>query len=450
VADDDPQFLRIIEHHIRSWSYRVDCVTDKGQLLRHLSRERPDLMLMDVRFGEHDGIEVLRQILGDHEGLRVAMLTAFGSIDNAIAATKMGAIDYLTKPVDLGRLRAVVSLAQEPTPRKELGAKPRLATRRPILGEAKATCELRSLIARVAETDASVLVLGESGTGKELVARAIHDQSPRASGPFIPLNMAALPRELVESTLFGHAKGAFTGADQMQNGCCEAADGGTLFLDEIGEMDIGLQAKLLRFLQERSFQRVGQSKAVSVDVRIVAATNVDPLEQVRKGMLREDLYYRLNVFPIMVPSLRDRSEDISLLATHFLERAASRRGRTAVGFSELALTELRKHDWPGNIRELENLVERLAILSVGHVIDGDDVASALPKAQRADRRDAGAPMTAPHTSPGGDGLRAIDRVEKEALIEALATVGGNVREASSLLGLSQATIYRKIKKYNIA
>jgi two-component system response regulator HydG len=451
IADDDPQFLRIMEHHIRGWSYRVDCVTDKGQMLRHLAHQRPDLMLMDIRFGEHDGIEVLRQVLADHDGLRVAMLTAFGSIDNAIAAIKIGAIDYLTKPIDLNRLRAVVSLAQDPVPSKKgAGSKPSPSTssatsHRPILGEGAATRDLRSLIGRVAETDATVLILGESGTGKELVARAIHDQSPRRSGPFVPLNMAALPRELVESTLFGHAKGAFTGADQNQNGCCEAADGGTLFLDEIGEMEIGLQSKLLRFLQERSFQRVGQSQTVNVNVRIVAATNRDPLEQVRLGLLRLDLYYRLNVFPIRVPTLRERADDIPMLATHFLNRTASRRNRSIVGFVPEALPEVMKHDWPGNIRELENMVERLAILGEGDEIGPEEVRAMLGGIPGRDRRRVAEIPLASHE----DDLKPIDRIEKEALVESLAASNGNVREAAERLGMSLATAYRKIKKYKI-
>ncbi len=418
--------------------------------MHHLSCRRPDLMLMDVRFGEHDGIEILRQVLADHDGLKVAMLTAFGSIDSAISATKLGAIDYLTKPIDLGRLRSVVGLAQElPTASRPAASvtNPIVggAISRPILGESRATRDLKALIGRVAETEATVLILGESGTGKELVARAIHEQSPRHQGPFIPLNVAALPRELVESTLFGHAKGAFTGADQMQKGCCEAAEGGTLFLDEIGEMEIGLQAKLLRFLQERSFQRVGQSQTVTINVRIVAATNRDPLEQVRRGQLREDLYYRLNVFPIFVPNLRDRSEDIPLLAAHFLDRIATRQARPTLGFSSAAIEALKKHDWPGNIRELENLVERLAILHPGPSIGIEAVLAELERSVGPDRGESKRSV-ANHAE---DDLRQIDRIERDALREALECSSGNVREAADRLGVSQATAYRKIKKYKL-
>jgi transcriptional regulator with PAS, ATPase and Fis domain len=277
------------------------------------------------------------------------------------------------------------------------------------------------------------------------VARSIHEQSPRSSGPFVPLNVAALPKELVESTLFGHVKGAFTGADQLQVGCCEAAGGGTLFLDEIGEMEIGLQAKLLRFLQERSFQRVGQSKLTEVDVRIVAATNRDPLEQVRLGQLREDLYYRLNVVRIVLPPLRARVEDIPILVDHFLERTASRRKRPISGFSDQAMAELMRHDWPGNVRELENLVERLAILGKGPTIELDEVKAELPRSSVVDR--PADPTAAAPTAE--ETLSPMDRMERDAIAEALAITSGNVREAASRLGLGQATVYRKIKKYKL-
>lgn len=450
VADDDPQFLRLVSHHLSSWAHRVDTVTDKGQLLRKLAAERPGLLLLDVRFGEHDGVEILRQVLAECPGLKVVMLTAFGSIDNATTAIKLGAIDYLTKPVDVNRLRSVVADALEiaiPPSAVVRGATPTapLLTR-PLLGESEAVNRLRDLIAKIAATDSTALILGESGTGKELVARALHELSSRRSGPFVALNVAALPRELVESTLFGHAKGAFTGADQMQRGCCEAADHGTLFLDEIGEMEIGLQAKLLRFLQERSFQRVGQTTPVSVDVRIVAATNRNPLEQVRKGELREDLYYRLNVLPIVVPPLRERRDDIPLLAKHFLARFCTRSGRESLTLLPAAEDELCRHDWPGNVRELENLVERLAVLSPGPTIGPDEIRSQwqnLPDNNRSPLAKA-APRVGPEST-----LTEMERIERDAIVQALVAAEGNVRTAAKSIGLGQATVYRKIKKYGI-
>jgi two-component system, NtrC family, response regulator HydG len=443
IADDDPQFLRVMEHHLKSWSYRVQSVGDKGALLERLKTSPPAVLLLDVRLGEHDGVEMLRQIQADHPGVRAVMLTAYGSIDDAISAMRFGAVDYLTKPVDLNRLRNVVAAAVEAATASGSRAAPGSAPSRPILGESDATRQLRELIGRAAATDSTVLILGESGTGKELVARALHEQSPRRGGPFIAINVAALPRELVESTLFGHVKGAFTGADQMQHGCCEAADGGTLFLDEIGEMEIGLQAKLLRFLQERSFQRVGQSSPVSVDVRVVAATNRNPLEQVRQGQLREDLYYRLNVLPILVPSLRGRKDDIPLLARHFLARFADRCGRPGLALEPDAIEALCGHEWPGNVRELENFVERLAVLSPGPTIRADDV-----------RFDSGLPAAATGPSalePAADPeLTEMERIEKAAIVRALAASGGNVRDAAETLGLGQATVYRKVKKYGLS
>ncbi len=444
VADDDPQFLRIIEHHVRSWGWRVDGVLDKAALMRRLANGLPGLLLMDVRFGEHDGLEVLQQVQERHAGLKVVLLTAFGSIENAVAAVRLGAVDYLTKPVDLARLRTVVEhVYDEPTTASAAPGRSSSGTSggaRPILGESRAIRELRELTKRAAASDCTVLVLGESGTGKELVARALHEMGPRRAGPFVPLNVAALPRELVETTLFGHAKGAFTGADQMQCGCCEAADGGTLFLDEIGEMEIGLQAKLLRFLQERTFQRVGRSEVVRVDARIVAATNRDPVEQVRLGLLREDLYYRLNVLPIVAPPLRNRREDVAILARCFIERFAARAGRPGANLSDRAVEALTEHAWPGNVRELENFVERLAVLYPGPTIDEDAVRAELGKNLVA----VGRPID---LDPGG--LRPIDQVEYQAIADALATAGGNVKAAAQRLGLGQATVYRKIKKYGI-
>jgi len=443
IADDDPDFLRITAHHLKTWSYRVECAENKGKLFRCLEQSKPDLVLLDVRFGDHDGLEILRQLLGRDHAMAVAMLTAFGSIESAISAIKVGAIDYLTKPVDLPRLRGIVEHALS-IARPGASAVPVAPMcSRPILGESPAARELRSRIERVAASDATVLVLGESGTGKELAARALHELSPRRHKPFVALNVAALPRELVESTLFGHARGAFTGADRMQVGCCEVADGGTLFLDEIGEMEIGPQAKLLRFLQEQTFQRVGESKPIKVDVRIVAATNRDPREQVRRGLMREDLYYRLNVVPLTLPPLRDRREDVPLLVEHFAARNAERSGRPTAKFSPEAMDAFSKHNWPGNIRELENLVERLTILGTGATISLAEVAEAVG----GERSPEGGRQDFPGME--GETMRPIDRVECEAIVEALAQAEGNVREAARRLGLGQATIYRKIKKYNL-
>ncbi len=486
IADDDPDVLRVMRYHLEGWGCRTASAEQKSELQKLLSQEVPTLLLLDIRFGEHDGVEILQDLLRQFPDLFVVMMTAFGSINSAVTAIKLGARDYLTKPPDLNRLKAMLQDAGTAAEkaREASGAsshstgsskkKPGSPVR--MLGESDAINRIRAMIAGVAPTEATVLILGESGTGKEVVARAIHDQSRRKSGPFVALNMAAMPRELVESTLFGHEKGAFTGADQPQEGLVEAADQGTLFLDEIGEMDISLQAKLLRFLQERTFQRVGSSKLKSVDVRIISATNREPMEQVRKGQLREDLYYRLNVVPIVMPPLRERADDVAILARHFLTIAAARNHKDVRDFRPEALSVLSGYAWPGNVRQLENLVERLVIFTQGaeigvEMIPADIAGGPTPgpafRAQIGPGRgqassslvfEAG-PTTIPPRFSGDlsavdsdssdTSLRPIDQIEKNAILQALQQSEGNVREAARILGLGQATVYRKIKRYGI-
>jgi len=327
------------------------------------------------------------------------------------------------------------------------------------MGESPAMQRLTGLLRSVAPTDATVLILGESGTGKELAAQTVHELSRRKDGPFVPLNMAALPRELAESLLFGHEKGAFTGADRAQAGACELADKGTLFLDEIGEMDINLQSKLLRFLQERTVQRVGNPRPVTVDVRVVAATNRDLAERVQSGHFREDLYYRLNVVPVKLPPLRERREDIPALAGRFLHRALMKYHREGVTFTSEALDAMTRFDWPGNVRQLENLIERLAILAPGPQIGPEAFLdefrpTTLPMAAPASLSVTPPPVSMPFTAvtppPSGvSSLRLVDQIEKQAIVDALGRSGGSVRDASHSLGLSQATVYRKLKRYEI-
>lgn len=459
IADDDPAILRALGHHMSGWGCRVATAVDKRELLELLGREVPQLLLLDLQFGEHDGTQLLQEIRQVHSELPIIILTAHGTIDTAVSAIKFGATDYLTKPPDLNRLQVVLKNAQE---RDHLTRRIRALEQlldtgapRQLTGTSPVMRVVDELMTDVAPTDATVLILGESGTGKELVAQIIHERSTRRQGPFIPLNMAALPSELVESTLFGHEKGSFTSADAMQIGCCEAADKGTLFLDEIGEMDVNLQAKLLRFLQEQTFNRVGSSQPRKVDVRIIAATNQDPIAQIKSGELREDLYYRLNVVPIHVPPLRQRLSDVPQLAELFLQRAASRNRKPNVQrFSPETLDILSRYTWPGNVRELENLVQRMVILCRGNEIE----ASLIP----LEIREAALPPALPVTVNGVDtmvrlpgelmpegGLRAMDQIERNAILEALKKSNNNVREAAKILGLGQATVYRKLKKYDI-
>lgn len=435
VADDDLAQVKLILLHLKDWGYRGRGVLSHRELQQALADERPAVVILDLVFGEVDGLRVLEELRQNCPAVSVVMLTAHGSPENAFAASKLGAADYLTKPPDMTRLRLIlrqVTEAQEAN--RRLITKPLAPLTRPLLGDSAATRQVRDLITKIAPTEASVLVLGESGTGKELVARAIHEQSRRATGPFVPVNMAALSRELAESELFGHEKGAFTGAERAREGFCEHADRGTLFLDEIGEMDIHLQPKLLRFLEERHFQRVGSTKPITVDVRFVAATNRDPLEHIRMGLLREDLYYRLRGIEIRLPPLRERREDIPVLARQFLKDAVIKNHLEHRVFTPGAIDVLTQFDWPGNVRELLRVTEQLAILSPGEVIDKNDIWQQFGGERISSMRPAILPK---------------ESQERAMIVNALAITQGNVKEAALQLGIGYATVYRKIKKYRI-
>lgn len=458
VADDDRTVLRTIQEEMRGWECRLVCVQNKKELLQQIVEEVPSLLLLDLFLGEHDGIELMRQLLGEYADLTVVLLTAHATVETAVTAIRLGAFDYLAKPADMNRLRVILKHTEE---KRSLNQRIRnleqvVDDQGGLWGESTVMRKLRELIASVAPTEATVLILGESGTGKELVARSLHRQSPRHAAPFVAVNMAALPRELVESTLFGHERGSFTGADQPQMGCCEAAEGGTLFLDEIGDMDAALQAKLLRFLQERSVQRVGSTQAKRVNVRVIAATNQDLRERIRAGQFREDLFYRLNVVPLTVPPLREHLDDVPLLAGRFLQHFAIKYGKEGPVLSRDALAALSNYDWPGNVRQLENLVERLVILGSGGEIDlldlppeiscNDKDATPLPPASRRLSPNA---VTFPTSRQGNDPLPTMEQIEKQAILAALTRARGNVRDAAQMLGYGQATVYRKIKRLGI-
>jgi DNA-binding NtrC family response regulator len=470
IADDNPDILAFMSQAIQARGYRPIPAQSKSELLALLYREKPALVFLDLRFGEVDGIALLKQLVKNHPDLTVAMLTGHATIDTAVRAIRHGAYDYITKPPDMNRIDVVLGQAfqkfqlQHKIQKLEslVGS---TQSRSHLLGDSLAIQKVNQTILSVAPTDATVLILGESGTGKELAARTLHESSRRASGPFVPLNMAALPRELAESLLFGHEKGAFTGADRAQAGACELAHEGTLFLDEIGEMELALQAKLLRFLQERTVQRVGQPRGIPVDVRIVAATNRDLADQVRAGHFREDLFYRLHVVPVTIPPLRDRREDIPQLALRFLTGAAIKYRKKDLTFSPEALQAMMAYEWPGNVRQLENLIERLAILCPGPIIQPVDFAQDLHTSLVRPRPDA-PPTTPPTALPGltpfpsvasvpkdlsgnDSELRGVDLVEKQMIRDALIRHRGSVRDVSQELGLSQATIYRKLKRYQL-
>ena len=454
VADDDPHVMEALRFRLEELGYRVDCALDKPQLLELLCEEEPVLLLLDLRFGTEDGVQVLRELLANRPHLCVVMITAYGSVETAVSAIQLGGFDYLTKPVDFNRVRVLVERAIEKhvlskrlERLEELLVEREISTQ--IVGDSPVMQDVRELITSVAASDATVLILGETGTGKELVARSLHEQSPRRHGPFVPVNMAALPRELAESTLFGHQKGAFTGAHQTQLGCCEASHQGTLFLDEIGELEESLQAKLLRFLQDRSVQPVGSGTVRKVDVRVVAATNRDLAARVREGRFREDLYYRLHVVPIAVPPLRELRQDLPQLTTYFLQRAALRYRKDLGAFSAAALQLLQAYDWPGNVRQLEHVVERVAILSRQPGIEPDqlppEVLRPLPSGLSVWPARDGVPAAVP-TRPIRE---PMEQLEKQSILDVLQQTQGNVQQAAKLLGLGLATIYRKIKRHGI-
>jgi DNA-binding NtrC family response regulator len=449
VVDDEPEIIRVHEEHLCSWGYRMMGAANEQELLGLLERELPVVVLLDLFLDERDGLEVLGRLQQSYPELLVVMLTGQGSIATAVRAVKLGAYEYLTKPPDLTQLRRTLERATE---LHTLNARMQRLTRIEERSESMARLwgasaqmqNVKSLVNTVALTDATVLVLGETGTGKELTARALHELSERRDGPFVPVNMAALPRELVEATLFGHEKGAFTGAVQTRIGCCEAAAGGTLFLDEIGEMDLAIQAKILRFLQDRTVHRIGAHHPIAVNVRVVTATNQDLLHLVRSGRFREDLFYRLNVIPIHLPPLRDRREDIPTLSAGFLKRFASKYEKSARQYSADVTTALMRYDWPGNIRQLENTVERMVVLSSTKTISLLD----LPAEIRSASATAIAPASVP--TPVSSGYRRMEEIERQTIGDALKQTEGNVRAAARLIGLSVATVYRKIKQFGLA
>jgi DNA-binding NtrC family response regulator len=451
LADRDSASLEALSEQVVNWGYKAICAQDLTQLGQWLAASPADLIVMDLQFDGHDCLAILSRMLEHPACPPIVVLTGAGCIEEAVAAMRLGAYDYIAKPADHNRFQRIAAQAirKHRLKRHMDGLSTTTAENdiaQTILGTSAAICRTRELISDFAVTDAKVLILGESGTGKELVARAIHQLSRRASRVFAPVNMAALPPSLAESVLFGHEKGAFTGADLLQRGWCEMADKGTLFLDEMGEMDLALQAKLLRFLQDSSFQRVGSSKVQTVDVRIIAATNRDPVNLVRDGRLREDLYYRLNVLPIVVPPLRDRREDIMLLAQVFLERASKSHQKRVKEFTPAALDVLTSYDWPGNVRQLENTVERLVILCRNGSIGVHDLPPEIL---------GGSPFPGPcldaATLPAETAsVRCEMRdIERGAILNALSQSGGNVVRAASILGLGQATVYRKLKRYGI-
>jgi two-component system response regulator HydG len=439
VVDDDEAHRTMLATLLGSWGYRVTEADDGGRAVDQVRREAFDLILMDVRMLKMSGIEALERIKTINPAISVVLMTAYASVETAVEAIRKGAYDYLTKPLDFDKLRLTVQRAMEhlrlQAENRQLKADLGQGLDRPhIIGNSPAMCALLETVAQVAPTEATVLISGESGTGKELIAAALHDNSHRRRGPLVKINCAAITETLLESELFGHEKGAFTGADRRKEGRIVQADGGSLFLDEVGEMPLTMQVKLLRVLQEREVTRVGGQDAVAVDVRIIAATNRRLMDMVAEGSFRQDLFYRLNVVSLQIAPLRQRTEDIPLLATHFLKRFAEKNRKTIQGFTPRAMDRMVRYAWPGNVRELVNAIERAVVLSRGAYLD------------EADFQDLAAPA-APQI-PVGVPQAPLSDVERLAILQALEVAGGNKSEAARRLGITRKTLHQKLKKYS--
>jgi len=445
IVDDDKNICKMIDASLRKErKYDILTALNGEACLRLLHEEPPDLVLLDIQMPGIDGIETLQKIKQEDRNIPVIMMTAHGTIERVVSSMKLGAYDFLTKPFERDRLLVTVNNAlMNSTLRREVdelrSELKNKYTFENIIGQSGIMQDVFHSLEKVINSNVTVLIQGESGTGKELIARAIHYHSPTRSGkPFVAVNCSALPESLLESELFGHEKGAFTGAAGRRIGKFEQANGGTIFLDEIGLMTPATQSKVLRVLQEREFERVGGNELVKVDVRVISATNKDLEEEMKKGDFREDLFYRISVFPIRLPSLRDRKEDIVPLAYHFLQKFAAQESKNIKDISTDALDLMIAYNWPGNVRELENAMERAMVLSSGAEVAAKD----LPAAVRSlgEKRIYEADNTL---------ASWIEKLEEEALRNALLECEGNISQTAKKLGIGRATIYRKAKKYGL-
>jgi DNA-binding NtrC family response regulator len=438
VVDDEEPFRRLLKKELTRKGYAVEVSPDGSEALRLLHDKSFDVILLDVVMPGIDGISLMKKLNEDSGTPAIIVLTGKATVETAVEAMKNGAYDYLTKPYKLDELVIVIDRAYEFS---RLSVKSKLLEQELVrkeapfefIGRSRQLRDIRVLIQKIAPTDSPVFIQGESGTGKELVANTVWHLSARKDAPFIALNCASLSENLIESEIFGHEKGAFTSAYQMKHGLVEVADKGTLFLDEIGEMPIGLQAKLLRFLDSGEFRRVGGNKTLSVDVRMIAATNKDLTGMIKTGTFREDLYYRLNVINLTIPALRERKEDIAELSRHFLKKYAKKLSKNITDFTPEALELLAGYHWPGNVRELENVVERAVILCESDYIGANDLS--IPSS---------AAVAELGTNP------SLEEMEKAYILRVLKEAGNNQSKASQLLGIDRKTLYLKLKKYGIS
>lgn len=469
VTDDEPNLRRVLGAILEREGHEVLLATNGQEALQQLLKHEIHTVITDLRMPGMDGMELLRRIVTDHPDIPVIILTAHGSVDNAVAAVKLGAFDYLEKPFEREQIKQVIDKALRTFERRSaqvrLPGAPKGKGRYGLVGTSAAMQTVFNIIEKVADTPSTVLICGESGTGKELIAKAIHEQSPRREKPLIKVNCAAIPETLIESELFGYEKGAFTGAVTSKPGRFELADQGTLFLDEIGEIPAEMQVKLLRVLQENEFERVGGIKTIKVDVRLVTATNRNLLKAIEEGRFREDLYYRLNVVPINMPPLRERRSDIPYLISHILEKFEDRLKKGVTQVSPEALDALMAYHWPGNIRELENMLERTVLFCEQSTIRLGDLPEHFretPNDEEAEEPEETPSMTLQHdanaatiASPAKDAsLKEIvkaetERVERNLIVQALDETAGNVTHAAKKLKISRKSLQTKMKELGL-
>jgi two-component system nitrogen regulation response regulator NtrX len=444
LVDDEPQILQALSGLLQDEDFEVLTAAEGEAALRLVKDELPDLVMLDIALPGKDGLEILKDLKDQHPALPVIMISAHGSVENAVKATRLGAYDFIEKPPHADKILLAVRNALEMARLSDENRRLRQQAipDREIIGASSAIQEVRNKLRLVAPTTASVLITGENGTGKELVARALHFQSRRSHRAFVEVNCAAIPEDLIESELFGHEKGSFTGATSRRQGKFDLAHEGTLFLDEIGDMSLKTQAKILRILEEQRFERVGGSRPIQVDVRVVAATNKNLEEEIRKGSFREDLYHRINVIPLHVPPLRERRGDIPLLAQYFLEELARENQAPPKTLTPGALEVLAARPWPGNVRELKNFIWRISLLAPGLVIDADD----LPLEQSMTANYTGS-VSALLTLP--DFREARAQFEQEFLKRKLEEHGGNVSATAEAIGLERSHLYRKLRTYGL-
>ncbi len=452
IIDDEPAILSSLAGVLSDEGYKTLTAPNVAQGFELLRKHNPDLLLLDIWMPEMDGLTALNELKTQGFSVPVLMMSGHGNIETAVKATKLGAFDFMEKPIELDRLLVLIrnAIAAHDLIEENDALRKQLSGRRPLIGESPAMKQIHDLLKRVAPTTSSILITGENGTGKEVIAQTLHALSNRFKKPFIEVNCAAIPEELIESELFGHEKGAFTGATQLRRGRFDLADHGTLLLDEIGDMSLKTQAKILRILQEQKFERVGGHDTHSVDVRVIAATNKDLKAEISKGHFREDLFFRLNVIRIHLPALRDRKEDLPLLADYFLKESAHVHQKAKREISKEGMQTLEKYPWPGNVRELRNLVERLVILQAPG--EEDPIGAAELKSHLGDAAfstDAEAPASGQVSTLGRSLKDAKTEFEREFIIQALRENGWNVSKTAVALGIERSYLHRRMKSFEI-